>query len=63
LQRFNEKFDPGWVPRYVYHEALGSLPRVALAYLEAEAITRTPIIGCEGSLRRRRDRRAVTAAV
>jgi lysyl-tRNA synthetase class 2 len=53
LHRFNAKFSPTWVPRYIYYEAPLSFPRVALAYLEAEAFLRLPLIGMRGRLRRR----------
>jgi hypothetical protein len=51
---FNAKFDPAWEPRYIYYEAPLSLPRVALAYLEAEGFLRLSLIGARGRLRRRR---------
>jgi lysyl-tRNA synthetase, class II len=51
LHRFNQKFSPSWRPRYVYYEAPISLPRVLLAYLEAEALVRLPLIGARGRLR------------
>jgi lysyl-tRNA synthetase, class II len=51
LRDFNAKFFPVWVPRYIYYEAALSLPRVALAYLEAESLVRTPLIGAHGRLR------------
>jgi lysyl-tRNA synthetase class 2 len=54
LRSFNEKFDPAWVPRVIYYEAATSLPRVILAYLEAEAFTSLPLIGRHGRLRRSR---------
>jgi lysyl-tRNA synthetase class 2 len=37
LYRFNAKFQPRWVPRYVCFPSTGDLPRIALAMLEAEA--------------------------
>jgi lysyl-tRNA synthetase class 2 len=37
LYRFNAKFRPEWVPRFVCFAALGDLPRIAMAALEAEA--------------------------
>ena len=52
LRDFNAKFDPEWVPRFVYYEAPLSLPRVLLAYLETEALVRLPLIGSKGKLRR-----------
>lgn len=52
LHDFNAKFFPTWYPRYIYYEAPLSLPRVALAYLEAEAFLRLPLIGKAGRLRR-----------
>ena len=53
LRDFNAKFFPVWVPRYIYYEAALSLPRVALAYLEAESLLRMPLIGARGRLRGR----------
>ena len=37
LYRFNAKFAPDWVPRYVCYPTSRDLPRVVLAALEAEA--------------------------
>ena len=51
LHHFNAKFFPEWHPRYIYYEAPLSFPRVALAYLEAEAFLRLPLIGMRGRLR------------
>jgi len=53
LWSFNDKFGPLWRPRFIYYEAPLSLPRVILAYLEAEAFLRLPLIGTNGRLRRR----------
>jgi hypothetical protein len=53
LRDFNAKFFPVWVPRFIYYEAALSLPRVSLAYLEAESLVRMPLIGTRGGLRRR----------
>jgi lysylphosphatidylglycerol synthetase-like protein (DUF2156 family) len=52
LWAFNEKFHPQWRARFIYYEAPLSLPRVVLAYLEAEAVLRLPLIGTNGRLRR-----------
>jgi lysylphosphatidylglycerol synthetase-like protein (DUF2156 family) len=51
LHHFNAKFFPEWNPRYIYYEAPLCFPRVALAYLEAEAFLRLPLIGMRGRLR------------
>jgi len=51
LHHFNAKFFPRWHSRYIYYEAPLSFPRVALAYLEAEAFLRLPLIGMRGRLR------------
>jgi lysylphosphatidylglycerol synthetase-like protein (DUF2156 family) len=53
LRDFNAKFFPVWAPRFIYYEAALSLPRVALAYLDAEAFVRMPLVGARGRLRRR----------
>lgn len=37
LYRFNAKFQPEWVPRYIVYPAGRDLPRIAIAALEAEA--------------------------
>ena len=42
LYSFNAKFDPDWLPRYIYFEGPLSIPRVGLAYIEAEAFFRLP---------------------
>jgi lysylphosphatidylglycerol synthetase-like protein (DUF2156 family) len=54
LRDFNAKFFPSWTPRFIYYEAALSLPRVVLAYLEAEGFLRLPLVGTRGHLRRRR---------
>jgi lysyl-tRNA synthetase class 2 len=36
LQRFNEQFDPVWLPRYLILRAWADLPRVAVAAMAAE---------------------------
>jgi lysyl-tRNA synthetase class 2 len=36
LYRFNAKFSPSWVPRYLVCESVLALPRVSLAALRAE---------------------------
>src|SRR5207245_8790139 len=51
LHSFNAKFFPQWRPRYIYYEPPLSLPRVALAYLEAEAFLRLPLVGVRGRFR------------
>jgi lysyl-tRNA synthetase class 2 len=53
LRDFNAKFFPAWIPRYIYYEPPLGLPRVALAYLEAEAFLRLPIVGVRARFRRR----------
>jgi lysyl-tRNA synthetase class 2 len=47
LYRFNKKFAPSWVPRYLAVEAVEDLPRVALGALRLEGLFALP---------RRRDR-------
>lgn len=36
LYRFNAKFDPAWVPRYLCYQRVVALPRIAYAAMEAE---------------------------
>jgi len=42
LYRFNAKFRPTWVPRYLSFPTTRDLPRIALAALEAEAFLVRP---------------------
>ena len=42
LYRFNAKFRPSWQPRYLVYATATGLPRVALAYLDAESFLRLP---------------------
>ena len=42
LYRFNAKFQPTWVPRFIVYPATRDLPRIALAALEAEAFLTWP---------------------
>jgi lysyl-tRNA synthetase class 2 len=37
LYRFNAKFAPTWVPRFLVYPAVGAIPRIGVAALEAEA--------------------------
>ncbi len=43
LYRFNAKFHPEWLPRYVLFPATKDLPRIAVAALEAEAFIVWPL--------------------
>jgi len=42
LYRFNAKFQPTWVPRFVVYPATRDLPRIAVAAAEAEAFLTWP---------------------
>jgi lysyl-tRNA synthetase class 2 len=42
LYRFNAKFQPVWVPRFVVYPATRDMPRIAMAALEAEAFLTWP---------------------
>jgi lysyl-tRNA synthetase, class II len=42
LYRFNAKFQPTWVPRFVVYPSTRDLPRIAVAALEAEAFLTWP---------------------
>lgn len=42
LYRFNAKFRPSWAPRYLVYASASGLPRVAVAYLDAESLVRLP---------------------
>ena len=37
LYRFNAKFQPDWLPRFIVYPGAGDLPRIVMAALEAEA--------------------------
>ncbi len=57
LYRFNSKFGPVWEPRFILYPDVGDLPRVAVAYLEAEAFISYPRL----AFWRGRSRRAAAA--
>jgi lysyl-tRNA synthetase class 2 len=42
LYRFNAKFQPEWVPRFLVFPVVRDLPRVALAAMEAEGFGGRP---------------------
>jgi lysyl-tRNA synthetase class 2 len=43
LYRFNAKFQPSWVPRFICYPGAWSLARIAVATMEAEAFWRRPV--------------------
>ena len=45
LSTFNEKFDPGWVPRYVVLDSVELVATQALVLAGAEGVTELPVIG------------------
>lgn len=45
LSTFNEKFDPGWVPRYVVLDSVEYMATQALVLAGAEGVTEIPVIG------------------
>src|ERR1039458_4046819 len=45
LYKFNAKFCPRWMPRFLLYPSTGDLPRIGLAALEAEAFLVWPNIG------------------
>ena len=45
LWRFNAKYDPEWLPRYLVYPAAESFVPVVMATLRAESITELPMIG------------------
>ena len=44
LYRFNAKFGPTWVPRYLCYPGVAALARVAYAAMEAEAFVQRPAL-------------------
>jgi len=45
LWRFNAKYDPAWLPRYLVWPAAESFVPVVVAILRAESITEIPVVG------------------
>ncbi len=45
LWRFNAKYEPDWLPRYVVYDAAEHLVAVVLAILRAESLAEVPVIG------------------
>ncbi|CAG4932943.1 MULTISPECIES: phosphatidylglycerol lysyltransferase domain-containing protein [Acidithrix] len=45
LWRFNSKFHPIWLPRYLVFESPDSLPQIAIAIARAESLWELPVIG------------------
>ncbi len=45
LWRFNAKYGPEWLPRYVVYDAAEHLVPVAVAILRAESLSEFPVIG------------------
>jgi lysylphosphatidylglycerol synthetase-like protein (DUF2156 family) len=45
LWRFNAKYGPEWLPRYVVYDAAEHLVPVVLAILRAESLSEVPVIG------------------
>ena len=45
LWRFNAKYQPEWVPRYVVYDTAEDLVPVVLAILRAESLSEVPVIG------------------
>jgi lysylphosphatidylglycerol synthetase-like protein (DUF2156 family) len=45
LWRFNAKYEPAWLPRYLVYPAAESFVPVVMATLRAESITEIPVLG------------------
>jgi lysylphosphatidylglycerol synthetase-like protein (DUF2156 family) len=45
LWRFNAKYDPEWLPRYVVYDTAEHLVPVVLSILRAESLSEVPVIG------------------
>ena len=45
LYKFNAKFSPQWVPRFLVYPSTGDVPRISLAAMEAEAFLVWPKVG------------------
>ena len=48
LYRFDVKFRPTWQPRYLVYATATGLPRIAVAYLDAESLVSLPRLGRRG---------------
>lgn len=60
LYRFNAKFHPQWIPRFVVYPAARDLPRIGIAALQAEAFINVALPGIP--FRRRKHSRAGDAS-
>ena len=45
LGQFNEKFDPGWVPRYTILDSVEYVATQAVVMAGAEGVTEIPVLG------------------
>ena len=45
LWRFNAKYDPAWIPRYIVYDTAEHLVPAVLAILRAESLWEVPVIG------------------
>ncbi len=45
LWRFNAKYDPSWIPRYIVYDSAEHLVPAVLAILRAESLWEVPVIG------------------
>jgi len=45
LWRFNAKYEPGWLPRYVVYDSLEQLAPALVSILRAESMSDVPVVG------------------
>ena len=45
LWRFNAKYEPSWIPRYIVYDSAEHLVPAVLAILRAESLWEVPVIG------------------
>jgi lysylphosphatidylglycerol synthetase-like protein (DUF2156 family) len=45
LWRFNAKYDPGWLPRYIVYDSAEQFVPTALQIMRAESLTEIPVLG------------------
>ena len=45
LWRFNAKYEPGWLPRYVVYDSPEQLAPALVSILRAESLTEVPVVG------------------
>jgi lysyl-tRNA synthetase class 2 len=45
LWRFNAKYEPGWLPRYIVYDSAEQFVPTAVQIMRAESLTEIPVVG------------------